>query len=189
MRLANLILALVLAPVLAVQSILVVAGGSLTSDKDLTSGGDVGILVALLWIVGAAFVMAKPKVSVWLFAIAALVAVLGGSSGFSDLYIWSAVSVGFALLSWGGTKEKAKKASDEDSKRLADIAAAVAMVHPQPVDHAPRVSLPPAPLAPPIPAHVASNRPEDQAATTLWQATDRPLARRADVPTSGLPNC
>jgi hypothetical protein len=35
-------------------------------------------------------VLSKPKVSMWVFGVAGVFCLIGGSSGFSDLYIWAA---------------------------------------------------------------------------------------------------
>lgn len=144
MRLATLIIALVLMVVLGAQSCAAVVGGEIAEslstaaeDKkeadDLSSGGAIGLLVALLWLVAAAFVLAKPRVSMWLFGIAAVFCLLGGSTGFTDLYVWAVVSIVFALMSWRGTKEKMR---DEETRRQqyeADVAAVAARMHePQP---------------------------------------------------------
>lgn len=137
MRIATLILALVLMLVLGAQSCAVYAGSSVVSglsteeaekdeaDED-AGGAGLGILAALLWLVAAALVLAKPRVSMWIFVAAAVLCLLGAFTGFDDLYIWAVVSLVLALMSWRGAKEKAK---DEDAKRVryeADVAAAAA---------------------------------------------------------------
>ena len=95
------------------------------ADED-AGGAAAGILAALLWLVAAALVLAKPRVSMWIFVAAAVLCLIGATTGFGDLYIWTVVSLVFALMSWRGAKEKAK---DEDEKRVryeADVAAAAA---------------------------------------------------------------
>lgn len=116
MRLATLIISLALMLGLGTQSCTVAVGGSLSESfstteaekadaKDLSGGGGLGMLAAVLWLFGAAFVMTKPKASAWLYATAAVFCLIGASSGFTDLYIWAAVSVVFAVMSWGGVRE------------------------------------------------------------------------------------
>lgn len=135
MRLATLIISLVLSLGLFIQSCAVAVGGSISEDlstaaadrreaEDLAGGGGIGIFAALLWLVAAAFVMNKPKISMWLFVVAGLFCLIGGATGFSDLFIWAVVSFAFALMAWRGTKEKEKKALEEQERYQADVQAA-----------------------------------------------------------------
>jgi hypothetical protein len=78
----------------------------------------------------------------WLFAIAGAIALLGGTTGFDDLYIWGVVSLVFALMSWRGAKEKAKAETRKREQYEADIAAAASRITPSapppappPADH------------------------------------------------------
>lgn len=132
LRIATLIISLVLMLVLAVQSLAVAAGGSLSSSlsttqadqkaaDDLAAGGAVGLLAALLWLIAAALVLSKPKASIWLFGAAAVMCLLGASSGFSDLYIWAGISAALAALSWRGLLEKRKTDAREHRTRAADM--------------------------------------------------------------------
>lgn len=122
MRLATLIVSLILMVILGVQSCTIylagsvgsslakaTASGSATTMQGYAGGGALGMVVALTWLLGAAFVMAKPTVSAVLFGLGALLAVLGTSSGFSDLGIWAAVSAVFAVMSWFGRRELRSK--------------------------------------------------------------------------------
>jgi hypothetical protein len=138
MRLATLIISMVLSLVLTVQSCAVATAGSISSSlsedgsveqkaaDDTSAGGAIGMFVGLLWIIGAAFAIAKPKVSMWVFGVAAVFAVIGGTSGFSDLFIWAGASALFALMSWRGIREKANTDERERVAYQADLAAAVA---------------------------------------------------------------
>lgn len=139
LRIATLIISLVLSLGLFIQSCAVSVGGSISEDlstgaierqeaQDLAGGGAFGILAALLWLVAAGFVMAKPKVSVWLFAIAALSCLIGGAAGFTDLFIWAVVSVGFAVMSFFGIRERRKKEEQDRGRYQADVAAAAASI-------------------------------------------------------------
>lgn len=110
MRIATLIIALVLMLGLFVQSVLVSAGGSLAEDAGTQESGSMGVLVALLWLVAAAFVLAKPRVSAVLFAVAGLLA-FAGTGDFPDLWFWGGVSLVLAGFSWLGYREKRKKPS------------------------------------------------------------------------------
>ena len=134
MRIATLIISLFLMLILGIQSLAVSAGGSIVSSlsttasdqkvgEDLAAGGAIGILAALMWLVAAALVMSKPKASAWIFGIAGGFCLLGGSTGFGDLYIWGVVSLIFAAMSWRGTAEKVKKDERERASYLADLQA------------------------------------------------------------------
>ena len=136
MRIATLIISLVLTVIVGIQSLAVYAAGSVvsglseegTTDKNegdaSASGGAVGMFVSLLWLIGAAFVIAKPKVSMWIFGTATVFALIGGTTGFSDLFIWAGASALFTLASWRGIAEKAKKDEQEHAAYRADVAAA-----------------------------------------------------------------
>jgi hypothetical protein len=68
----------------------------------------------------------------WLFAIAGVIALLGGTTGFSDLYIWGIVSFAFALMSWRGTKEKARDEIRRREQYESDVAATAARLQDRP---------------------------------------------------------
>jgi hypothetical protein len=135
MRIATLIISLVLSLAILVQSCAVAAAGSISGSlsedgsaeqkaaEDTSAGGGIGIFVGLLWIIGAGFVLAKPKASVWLFSVAAVLALIGGSTGFSDLFIWAGASALFAVGSWRGIAEKEKKDEQERAAYAANVAA------------------------------------------------------------------
>jgi len=132
------IISLVLMLVLGVQSCGVAAGGSIggaLSDsaadqkaaEELEGAGGIGLFAALLWLVAAAFVLSKPRVSMWVFGVAGLLCLLGGAtSEFTDLWGWAVASFAFAAMSWRGIKEKVDKDAEERSRYLADVQAAAA---------------------------------------------------------------
>ena len=124
MRIATLIISLVLSMALLVQSCAVYAASSVvgslseegTTDKteaDATAGGGaVGIFMALLWLVAAGFVMAKPKVSMWLFSVAAVFGVIGVRTGLlRRCSIWAGASALFAAASWRGISDRPRRTS------------------------------------------------------------------------------
>ncbi|MFC3714329.1 hypothetical protein ACFOMD_17300 [Sphingoaurantiacus capsulatus] len=97
MRIAILIIGLSLFFIVGLQSCVVSAGGALGEDTGLSAAGSAGVLMALLSMIGAAFVMQKPKVSGVCFGLAAFTAALGAAQGsFNDLYLWG---VGAGVLS------------------------------------------------------------------------------------------
>lgn len=105
MRIAVMIIGLCLVMVIAVQSLGVMIGGGLSENDSLTGGGATGLMVALLFLLGSAFVIKKPKISVGLFILASVFAFVAASGGFSDLYFWSFVSLALAAMSFNGIKE------------------------------------------------------------------------------------
>jgi len=110
MRIAVMIIALCLTALVGLQSCAVMVGGGLSNDKDLSGGGATGILVALLFVVGAGFVLGLPKVSRGIFAIAAVIGFLVGSkSGYHDLSIWGGVALILGIMSHFGVRELSKK--------------------------------------------------------------------------------
>lgn len=78
----------------------------MSDDQDLSAGGAFGILVTLLLLLGGAFAYAIPIVSIVVFAIAGLFALLAGTTGFSDMVIWAFVAFTLAGMSFFGNREK-----------------------------------------------------------------------------------
>lgn len=112
MRIAVLIIALCLTLVVGLQSCAVTMGGSLASKETVSAAGAVGLLVALLFAFGAAFVMGFPKLSAGIFAFAALLA-FGFAGEFPDLKVWGFVALGLTVLSFLGSRELKKKAAEK----------------------------------------------------------------------------
>lgn len=110
MRLAVLIITLCLTGIVGLQSCTIAAGGSLLEDQDAAGGGAVGLLIAFLFVLGAAFVMSLPRVSMVLFAFAGLLGLgIGATSSFRDLTIWGGISLVLAVMSWFGSRELRRK--------------------------------------------------------------------------------
>lgn len=105
MRAATMGLSLVLMCGLALQSCAAVAGGALLASDATAGAGGLGLIAAFLWLVGAALVLQKPCVSMWLFAASVPACLLGGALGFGELFIWSVPAALFALGSWKGIDE------------------------------------------------------------------------------------
>lgn len=125
MRIATLIIGLVLTLGVFIQSVIASAGGSLTEDKELEDAAAWGVLVALCYLVGSALVLAKPRFSMWTYALAALIGVLAGAtSAFSDLIVWGVVAAILALMSWRGSVEKRRRDAEEADERRALLEAA-----------------------------------------------------------------
>lgn len=134
---------LLLMCVLGVQSCGAVAGGAIVSGlgttrsemetgDSLAGAGGLGILAAFLWLVGAALVLAKPRVSMWLFAASVPLCAIGGLLGFDDLYIWAVFGIVFALGSWRGIPEKERELEQQAAQRQAALTASQAGWHADP---------------------------------------------------------
>lgn len=116
MRIAVLIIGLLLGLVLFFQSV-VVYGLSNATDAPETGAVAWGVMVALLWLVGCAFVLPMPRVSVGAFALAGVIAVLVASgSDYTDMGIWGVLSFLLAALSWFGWRSKRR----DDEERLVE---------------------------------------------------------------------
>ena len=115
MRIATLILGLGLMVVVGFQSCAVYLGESVTNEPVKTQAGAAGLGMAFL--IGAAFAMAFPLVSIVAFLVAALVGFsAGATSSFSDLTIWGVVSLILAVLSFFGWREKRKRRAESASR-------------------------------------------------------------------------
>jgi hypothetical protein len=120
---------------LGVQSCSAVVGGAIATGlrdargDDLSAAGFLGILAAFLWLVGASLVLGKPRVSMWLFASAVPLCVIGGALGFGDLYIWAGASALFSLGSWRGITERDRELAEREA---AALPAPQAAWHPDP---------------------------------------------------------
>ena len=112
MKIAIGIIAILLSFAIGFQSCAVGLGGSLTSDQKTTEAAALGVLVALLFIIGGAFAFAKPKVSRVVFIIAAVCAFAAASSpgSFKDMIFWGVASSIFAVMSHFAMKESGNPA-------------------------------------------------------------------------------
>jgi hypothetical protein len=104
MRVAVLVIGLILLLAIGLQSCLVTTGeailGGLGGGETVGGAGPIGLLVALLFGIAAAFALGKPAVSVVFFVLAALLAFMAGSTGFSDMKVWGVFALVLALLSF-----------------------------------------------------------------------------------------
>ena len=135
MRRATQIISLVLMVVLGIQSCAVFVGGSAVEGlsttaaeqqegQDLAGAGAFGGLAALLWLIGAAFVMSRPKAATWLYGAASAMCLIGATAGFEDLWIWMVVSIIFTLMSWRGIGERREQEEEERTRYREDVQAA-----------------------------------------------------------------
>ncbi|MGB3025817.1 hypothetical protein [Paradevosia shaoguanensis] len=110
MRIAVMVISLCLTMIVGLQSCAVMVGGKMTQDASLSGSGSVGVLIALLFVIGAGFAIALPKVSMIVFGAAALLGIMaGGNSTYHDMYIWGGVALVLSVMSYFGTKELDRK--------------------------------------------------------------------------------
>lgn len=110
MRIAVLIIALCLTMIIGIQSLLVTIGAGLADNKETGGAGAIGVFMAFLFVLGAAFALKLPKVSMVIFAIAGALGLMAAAgSQFEDLQIWGFVSLALAVMSYFGSRELRKK--------------------------------------------------------------------------------
>jgi Ni/Fe-hydrogenase subunit HybB-like protein len=115
MRIAVLVIGLVLSVGLFIQSLLVSAGATIFDDEDAESAAGIGVLMALMWVVGSALAIPLPRVSLVLFVLAGLIG-LAGIAAFPDLAFWSVISFALAVFCFFGYRGK-RKADARESER------------------------------------------------------------------------
>ena len=117
MRVAVAILSLVLMVLVGLQSCAISFGAALSEDDNLAGGGAVGILMALLFLLGGAFAVGYPLVSLISFAAAGLLGLAAGTTTeFEDLTIWAIASFVLAVLSYFGMREKKRRAAGQEPR-------------------------------------------------------------------------
>jgi len=113
MRIAVLIIALCLTMLVGLQSCAVFVGGSAIGQETSAQGGAVGLLIAIFFIIGAAFALKVPFISTIVFGLAALLGLaVGATTDFKDMQIWGGVSLVLAALSYLGIRELREKRSE-----------------------------------------------------------------------------
>ena len=121
MRIAALVLGLFLTIGVLVQSCVVLVGSEVVSELDEQLGtgetaaeleeasgaAAVGILVAVMALVGAAFALGLPRVSAIAYGLGAILGIeTGHSSEFTDLAVWGYLMIGLAALSYFGQRRE-----------------------------------------------------------------------------------
>lgn len=120
MRIATMIIGFLVGMVMTFQTIFAYMFGSVgaelgsTEAAEVAEAGAVGILVALLWLLGIAFEYAFPKVSIVTFTLAGLLA-FAIAGPYPDMAVWGVVALVLAVLSFFGNKEKKRK---DEEKRI-----------------------------------------------------------------------
>lgn len=117
MRVAVLIIALCLAPIIGCQAFTGGVLGSIAGDASFHGLAGVGIIVTFLFIIGAAFAIGVPILSCIIFVLAALIGFgIGSSSIYEDMLIWGGAAAILAVMSLFGWRELRKK------RRLSNVA-------------------------------------------------------------------
>src|SRR5215207_9070756 len=113
-RIATMILSLTLMLVVGAQSCAVSLGDAALQTKGAEQGGPIGQFMAFLFLIGGAFALAFPFVSVLAFFLAGIIGLAGGAStSFGDLTIWGVVSLILTVFSYFGWREKRKRRREE----------------------------------------------------------------------------
>jgi hypothetical protein len=115
MRIAVLIIGIVLTIGLFFQAVLVGGLSSAVNDEATGESAAIGILMALLWLIGCGFVLPMPRVSMVLFALAGLLG-FAASGNFPDLAFWGGASLVLSVLSYFGYRGK-RKADRKEAER------------------------------------------------------------------------
>ena len=102
MRLATLILSLILMLVVAFQSCATGVVGVVGADRATSEAANAGIVIAILFLIGGAFVLPFPLVSTFVFGLAGLIGASAPTGKFQDLRGWGAVGFVLAVLSFVG---------------------------------------------------------------------------------------
>jgi len=113
MRVAVMVISLVLMLVVGLQSCTSAVGGGLSDDQaareGLSQGAAVGFVVTVLYLLGGAFALGVPLVSTVVFALAAVIGIVGGSTtSYRDLTVWGVVAGALAVMSFVGWLGKRK---------------------------------------------------------------------------------
>jgi hypothetical protein len=118
-RIATLILSLILILVVGTQSCVVSLGDAALGTKSAQQGGPIGLVMAFLFLVGGAFALAFPLVSLIAFFFAGVFGLAGGAStSFGDLTTWGLVSLILAVFSFFGWREKRKRRREEAARAV-----------------------------------------------------------------------
>lgn len=111
------IISLILMLIVGAQSCAVSVGDAALETKAAEQGGPLGILMAFMFLIGGAFALVFPLVSLASFLLAGLVGVAAGSTtSFSDLTFWGIVSFILAVLSFFGWREKRRRAAESAAR-------------------------------------------------------------------------
>jgi hypothetical protein len=99
-RIATMIISLILMLVVGAQACAVSLGDAALQRKAAEQGGPIGLFMAFLFLIGGAFALAFPFVSLLAFFFAGIIGLAGGAStSFGDLTVWGVLSLILAVPS------------------------------------------------------------------------------------------
>ena len=115
MRVVVLIIGLILSFGLFWQSVLVTGLSGMANDDKSQGAGSLGVLMGIMWLVACGFVLAKPRISMGIFVVSALLG-FAGASEFPDLQLWAILALGLAALSYLGYRGKMNEQAKADER-------------------------------------------------------------------------
>jgi hypothetical protein len=115
MRIAVLVIGLVLTLGLFIQAFVIFGLSDAIDQEDTQAAGSVGVLMALMWVVGCGLVIPVPRVSMVLFAVAGLLG-FAASGNYPDLAWWGGISEILAVFCYFGYRGK-RKSDRKDAER------------------------------------------------------------------------
>lgn len=119
MRIATLIVGLLVGVMLIFQTM--VAGTFSAEGSDTSGAAAAGFVMALLWLLGSALVIAFPRVSMVLYGISALLGLFTPTGQFADLRFHGFVAIALtvmAFLGWRGKKKHDAEVAAEKARQM-----------------------------------------------------------------------
>jgi hypothetical protein len=99
MKIASGIISLLFAVIIFFQSSVAYLGGSVFDEESTAQGGSVGILVALMYIIGGAFAFKLPKVAMVFSIIAGILGIaVGTTTPYKDMTVWGVIALILAVM-------------------------------------------------------------------------------------------
>jgi hypothetical protein len=119
MRIATLIIGLMVGALLFFQSMTL---GMFSSEGSVNSdAASAGFLMALLWLLASALVIAFPRISMVLYGISALIGLLTPTGAFADLRFHGGVAVVLTVMAFFGYRGKRRhdqEVADEKARQM-----------------------------------------------------------------------
>lgn len=110
MRIASGIISLALGLLVFLQSCTVGVGGAAFGEESAAQGGSVGILVALLFVIGGAFAFALPKVAMVVMVLAGIFGIAAGATTtYADIKVWGFIALALAAMNYFGSRKPKDK--------------------------------------------------------------------------------
>ena len=119
MRIATLIIGLMIGFLLVLQSFTIGMFSDTTIvDETTSTAGAVGLLMALMWLLASALVIAFPLASTILFGLTVLMGLFVPTGDFSDLRFHGSVAVVLTLMAFFGWRGKKRDSQEKLAERL-----------------------------------------------------------------------